>query len=133
MRRYGLSPRNYAKIRLVEEQANDLLAAMITGGTNEMAITMLEEAAENQNAIDALTTVAGDSMVAQQQVTTQAILNIADGITKLRQGVLRLSAWEAQKYIQDKEYQETLAQQGQIRKMQRENERQKRAVYQEWW
>jgi hypothetical protein len=44
MRRSGLSPRNYAKIHLVEEQVNTLLKAMLTTGTDENIKALLKQA-----------------------------------------------------------------------------------------
>jgi hypothetical protein len=107
MRRTGLSPRNYAKIHLVEEQTNTLIKDMLTTGTNENVAALLSQAGENAGAIDAMTQAAGESMVAQQQATTTALLQAAVGITRLEAGVGRLAGFMAHKEISEKIKQET--------------------------
>jgi hypothetical protein len=107
MRRTGLSPRNYAKIHLVEEQTNSLIKDMLTTGTNENVAALLTQAGENAKAIDAMTQAAGESMVAQQQATTTALLQAATGITRLEAGVGRLAGFMAHKEISGKIRQET--------------------------
>jgi hypothetical protein len=107
MRRTGLSPRNYAKIRLVEEQANTLIRDMLTTGTDENAAALLARAGENARVIDAMTRAAGESMVAQQQATTTAILEAATGITRLEAGVGRLAGFMAQKEMSEQIKRET--------------------------
>jgi hypothetical protein len=107
MRRTGLSPRNYAKIHLVEEQTNTLIKDMLTTGTNENVVALLTQAGENAKAIDVMTQAAGESMVAQQQATTTAILQAATGITRLEAGVGRLAGFMAQKEISDQIKRET--------------------------
>jgi hypothetical protein len=107
MRRTGLSPRNYARIHLVEEQTNTLIRDMLTTGTNENVAALLAEAGENARVIDAMTQAAGESMVAQQQATTTALLQAAVGITRLEAGVGRLAGFMAHKQISERIKQET--------------------------
>jgi hypothetical protein len=107
MRRTGLSPRNYAKIHLVEEQVNTLIKDMLTTGTDENVAALLTQAGENAQVIDAMTQAAGESMVAQQQATTTAILQVATGITRLEAGVGRLAGFMAQKEISEQIKRET--------------------------
>jgi ribosomal protein L17 len=133
MRRYNLSPRNYAKIRLVEEQTNQLVKDLLTSGTDENAVALLTRAAENQKTIDALVTAAGQSMVSQQQVTTQALLNIASGLARLEIGIVKMSGFWAQKEIEEDFFDETMARQREIGITRRENERIKRTEYQKWF
>jgi hypothetical protein len=102
MRRTGLSPRNYAKIHLVEEQANTLIKDMLTAGTDENVAALLARAGENAKAIDAMTQAAGESMVAQQQATTTAILQIAIGLTRLEAGVGSLAGFMANKEMSER-------------------------------
>jgi hypothetical protein len=107
MRRTGLSPRNYAKIHLVEEQTNTLIKDMLTTGTDENVVALLIQAGENAKAIDTMTQAAGESMVAQQQATTTAILQVATGITRLEAGVGRLAGFMAHKEISEQIKKET--------------------------
>jgi hypothetical protein len=107
MRRTGLSPRNYAKIHLVEEQANTLIKDMLTTGTDENVVALLTQAGENSKGIDAMMEAAGESMVAQQQATTSAILQLSVGITRLEAGVGRLAGFMGQQYVAQKIERET--------------------------
>jgi hypothetical protein len=107
MRRTGLSPRNYAKIHLVEEQVNTLIKDMLTTGTDENIVALLTQAGENQKGIDAMMEAAGESMVAQQQATTTAILQLGIGITRLEAGVGRLAGYMAQQHVAEQIKQET--------------------------
>jgi hypothetical protein len=59
MRRTGLSPRNYAKIHLVEEQTDTLIKDMLTTDTDENIVALLTQAGENAKAIDTMTQAAG--------------------------------------------------------------------------
>jgi hypothetical protein len=93
MRRTGLSPRNYAKIHLVEEQANTLIKDMLTSGTDENVVALLIRAGENAKGIDAMMEAAGESMIAQQQATTNAILQLNVGITRLEAGIGRIAGF----------------------------------------
>jgi hypothetical protein len=133
MRRHGLSPRNYAKIRMVEEQTNVLIKDMLTSGTNENAIALLHQAAENQKAIDAISTAAGESMVGHQQATTSALLYIATGLTRLEIGVNRLSGYMAQSHVQDQYIEELKAKQEEIQAQNIRNERIKWTEFQPWF
>jgi hypothetical protein len=122
MRRTGLSPRNYAKIHLVEEQANTLIKDMLTTGTDENVVALLTQAGENAQVIDTMTQAAGESMVAQQQATTTAILQVATGITRLEAGVGRLAGFMAQKEISDQIRRETEEDLREERELYRRNE-----------
>jgi hypothetical protein len=107
MRRTGLSPRNYAKIHLVEEQVNTLLKDMLTSGTDENIATLLTQAGENSKGIDAMMMAAGESMVAQQQATTSSIMQLIVGITRLEAGVGRLAGFMGQQYVANRIERET--------------------------
>jgi hypothetical protein len=107
MRRTGLSPRNYAKIHLVEEQVNTLLKDMLTSGTDENISALLTQAGENSKGIDAMMMAAGESMVAQQQATTSALLQMTVGITRLEAGVGRLAGFMGQEYVAERIQRET--------------------------
>jgi hypothetical protein len=127
MRRTGLSPRNYAKIHLVEEQVNTLLKDMLTTGTDENVAALLTEAGENAQGIDAMMEAAGESMVAQQQATTSALLQVSVGITRLEAGVGRLAGFMGQKYVADRIEQETDEDVREEFELFRENEKIKRS------
>jgi hypothetical protein len=107
MRRTGLSPRNYAKIHLVEEQVNTLLKDMLTSGTDENISALLTQAGENSKGIDAMMMAAGESMVAQQQATTSSLLQLTVGITRLEAGVGRIAGFMGQQYVADRIQRET--------------------------
>jgi hypothetical protein len=126
MRRHGLSPRNYATVRLVEEQSQTLIKEMLTVGTGESVEQTLKEAAENQTVIQTLMNGAGESMVAQQQATTSAILNLATGVAKLEAGMNRYTAFAAHQAVEADTLKELEAQQREIEAMKKENERIKR-------
>jgi hypothetical protein len=122
MRRTGLSPRNYAKIRLVEEQTNTLIKDMLTTGTNENVFALLTRAGENAQSIDSMTQAAGESMVAQQQATTAAILQAIIGITRLEAGAGRLAGLLAQREISERLRRETDEDLREEREILRQNE-----------
>jgi hypothetical protein len=127
MRRTGLSPRNYAKIHLVEEQVNTLLKDMLTAGTDENVIALLTEAGENAQGIDAMMEAAGESMVAQQQATTSALLQASVGITRLEAGVGRLAGFMGQQYVAEQIKEETSEDLREEFELQRRNEKIKRS------
>lgn len=107
MRRTGLSPRNYAKIHLVEEQANTLIKDMLTSGTDENIIAILTRAGENQKSITGMMEAAGESMINQQQATTMAILELITGVTRLEAGAGRIIGFLANKEIAEQIKRET--------------------------
>jgi hypothetical protein len=127
MRRTGLSPRNYAKIHLVEEQANTLLKDMLTSGTNENVVAILERAGTNQEAIAGMMEAAGESMIAQQQATTTALLEVTTGITRLEAGVGRLAGFMAQKEISGQLLKQTEEDMREEQELMRRNEKIKRS------
>jgi hypothetical protein len=127
MRRTGLSPRNYAKIHLVEEQMNTLLKDMLTTGTDENAAAILTRAGENQQGIAAMMEAAGESMVSQQQATTTAILELSTGVTRLEAGVGRVAGFMAQREISEQIKRETDAENREERELFRKNEKIKRS------
>jgi hypothetical protein len=107
MRRTGLSPRNYAKIHLVEEQANTLIKDMLTSGTDENIAAILDRAGKNQEGIAVMMDAAGESLINQQQATTTAILELSTGITRLEAGLGRLAGFMAHREIAEQIKQET--------------------------
>ena len=123
MRRTGLSPRNYAKIHLVEEQVNTLLKDMLTTGTDENVAALLTQAGENSKGIDAMMEAAGESMVAQQQATTTALLQASVGITRLEAGVGRLAGFMGQQYVAEQIKEETDEDLREERELLRRNEK----------
>jgi hypothetical protein len=126
MRRTGLSPRNYAKIHLVEEQTNTLIRDMLTTGTDENVAALLTQAGENAKIIDTMTRAAGESMVAQQQVTTTAILQAATGITRLEAGLGRVAGFMAHQEMSERIKRETDEDLREEQELFRQNERIKR-------
>jgi hypothetical protein len=132
MRRYGLSARNYAKVRLVEEQTSDLVRKMLTAGTDEHTQALLEEAHANQKAVDDIMGAAGESMVAQQQATTTALLNIATGLARLEDGVNRFAAYQANRDVLEDQINEAAAREREIEQMRKENEKLKTVAPADW-
>lgn len=132
MRKYGLSARNYAKVRMVEEQSSDLIRKMLTTGTDEHTVALLEEAHQNQKAIDDIMSEAGESMVAQQQATTHALLNIATAITRLEDGANRYAAYAANRDVLEDQKAEIAAQEQEIKEMRKENEKLKTVAPADW-
>ncbi len=122
MRKSGLSPRNYAKIRMVEEQANSLITDLLTTGTDENIVAVLNRTAENQKTIQSLTEAAGDSMTAQQQATTTALLEVATGMARLEAGLTRASGFLANQAVAEDVQAEMKQQEREIKMMQLENE-----------
>lgn len=122
MRKSGLSPRNYAKIRMVEEQANSLITDLLTTGTDENIVAVLNRTAENQKTIQSLTEAAGDSMTAQQQATTTALLEVATGMARLEAGLARASGFLANQAVAEDVQAEMKQQEREIKMMQLENE-----------
>jgi hypothetical protein len=131
--RHGLSPRNYAKVRLVEEQTAALINTLIVTGSEENAIALLERAAEDNKGVDILTQAAGESMVAQQQATTQALLNIAGNLARLEIGVTKFSGLVATGMVGEFQVTELRKQEDEIRTLQNENERRKHLTWQDWY
>ena len=122
MRKSGLSPRNYAKIRMVEEQANSIITDLLTTGTDENIVAVLNRTAENQKTIQSLTEAAGDSMTAQQQATTTALLEVATGMARLEAGLARASGFLANQAVAEDVQAEMKQQEREIKMMQLENE-----------
>jgi hypothetical protein len=129
MRRTGLSPRNYAKIHLVEEQVNTLLKDMLTTGTNENVAALLTQAGENAKGIDAMMEAAGESMVAQQQATTSALLQLSVGITRLEAGIGRIAGFMGQQHVAEQIKAETDEDLREERELLRQNEKIKRSGF----
>jgi hypothetical protein len=123
MRRYNISPRNYAKWRFVEETYGSLLQDMFTTSSQEHAAALMEEARFNAEGIDAMIMEADESMVAQQQVTTQALLNMTNAVVRLEIGLNNVGGMIAQKEVADRQINELKAAQQEINQKLRENER----------
>jgi cell division protein FtsB len=132
MRRYGLSPRNYAKVRLVEEQTSELVRKLLTAGTGEHAAALLEEAHENQKAVDDLMSAAGESMVGQQQAAAHALFTIATGLTRLEGGVNRFAAYAAGRDVAEDQKREIEARERELREMRKQNEKLKTVAPADW-
>jgi hypothetical protein len=73
-----------------------------------------------------MTQAAGESMVAQQQATTTAILQVATGITRLEAGLGRLEGFLAQEEISERIKRETDEDLREERELFKANERIKR-------
>ncbi|MDR3283825.1 MAG: type IV secretion system protein, partial [Treponema sp.] len=113
-RRHGLSPENYAKIRIVEEQGNALIKDLFTTGTNENLAAVVARAVKNQSAIQSMTAAAGESMVAQQQAATQALLSVSADINRLNIGLSHVAGYLGHKAIMEQMEKESRAEAGSL-------------------
>jgi hypothetical protein len=125
MQRYNISPRNYAKWRFVEERVAASLQSMFTTASDENITALMEEAIRNAQGIDTMVGQAGGSVVGQQQVTTQAMLNMTNAIVRLEIGLNRTGGMLAEKELAERQIKELEAIERETNYKLRENERSK--------
>lgn len=99
MQKWGLSPENYAYVKLVEEQVSDITSTLITKGSDEWYTAQMTKAAKNNDALLKLSNNAGESMVGQMQATGGMILAVKDQILNLTQGVRETGAMFAKESV----------------------------------
>lgn len=96
MLKYGLSPRNYYKLRLVENTVSypfNELQALASKDAEELRMRVH---AEKNQYVEDLAAIAGDSMVAQMHTLKSAILNLGDDIQHVIHGLNKSVALSAQ-------------------------------------
>lgn len=86
MQQWGLDPENYAMVKLVEEQANNGLTALITNGSDEYYKQAIDAMIEENKAIEAMKTKSGESLVAGMSVTTETLLQLKGWLSELSLG-----------------------------------------------
>lgn len=99
MQKWGLSPENYAYVKLVEEQVSDITSTLITKGSDEWYTAQMTKAAKNNDALLKLSNNAGESMVSQMQATGGMILSVKEEILNLTQGVRETGAMFAKESV----------------------------------
>lgn len=94
MNKWGLDPENYAYVKLVEEQASDLIGQIFTKGSEEWYTAQLEEAAKTNEGLMDLMQEAADSgsTMKEMQATGSIILSLKGDILNLIHGVRETGA-----------------------------------------
>lgn len=119
MQKWGLSPENYAYVKLVEEQVSDITSTLITKGSDEWYTAQMTKAAENNDALLKLSNNAGESMVSQMQATGGMILAVKEQILNLTQGVRETGAMFAKESVR-KQVQEQAEKEDEFNRRERE-------------
>lgn len=104
MSKYGLDPENYAYVKLVEEQANDLIGEIFTKGSEEWYTAQLTEAAKtNEGLMDLMQEAANSgSTMKEMQATGSIILSLKGDILNLIHGVRETGAMFATESTRNK-------------------------------
>jgi hypothetical protein len=133
MNQWGLSPRNYAKIRLVEENMNDLIKKLTMSAQGENYKMILEQVWENHNTVSAMMEAADESLNNQMQATTHAILGLGTSLARIENGLNNLGGFLAGKEITGQQKEIYEAQMREIRAVRRETSRKKWSQYEPWF
>lgn len=85
MQKYGLDPENYAYVKLVEDQANDMVSSLFTKGSEDYYTAQLTEAAKTNEGLMDLMQNAADSgsTMKELQATGSIILSLKGDILNL--------------------------------------------------
>lgn len=85
MQKYGLDPENYAYVKLVEEQTNDMVTSLFTKGSEDYYTAQLAEAAKtNEGLMDLMQEAANSgSTMKELQATGSIILSLKGDILNL--------------------------------------------------
>lgn len=102
MRKYKMSPENYAKLQLSNYQLNNLVVKGGIMSTKEAQEEMLKEIEANNNAIKAAAQKVPDGSIAGRvDVVNTGIANVSDGLGKLNDKVTQLFSFATEKlYLQ---------------------------------
>ena len=94
MDKWGLDPENYAYVKLVEEQANDLVSTLFTKGSEEWYTKELTLASKRNEGLTTLLdqAAADGSMMKEMQATSNIILSVKDDILNLIHAVRETGA-----------------------------------------
>jgi hypothetical protein len=133
MNMWGLSPRNYAKLRLVEENMNDFIRKLSMSAQGENYKMILEQVWENHNTVSAMMEAADESLNNQMQATTHAILGLGTSLARMENGLNNLGGFLANKEITGQQKELYEAQMREIRAARRETNRRKWSQYEPWF
>jgi hypothetical protein len=133
MRMWGLSPRNYAKIRLVEENMNDFIRKLSMSAQGENYKMILEQVWETHNTVSAMMEAADESLNNQMQATTHAILALGTSLARMENGLNNLGGFLASREITEQQKELYEAQMREIRAVRRETSRKKWSQYEPWF
>ena len=94
MNKWGLDPENYAYVKLVEEQSNDLITSVFTKGSEDWYLAQLAAAATtNEGLMDLMQEAANSgSTMKEMQATGSIILSIKSDLLNLIHGVRESAA-----------------------------------------
>jgi len=87
MAKYGMSPENFYKLRLVERSVALPLDDFIASGLDEANELRRKVRFEEYQYIQELKEIAGDSMVSQMEINTDAILNLGKDMENIGQSI----------------------------------------------
>jgi hypothetical protein len=133
MQQWGLSPRNYAKVRLVEENLNYFTGMLFETAQRENYKMILEQLWENHNVVSAMMEAADESLNNQMQATTHAILGLGTSLARMENGINNLGGFLAVKQITEQQKERVDAEMKLLRAKDRERERRKWSEYQSWF
>jgi hypothetical protein len=129
MAKHGLSPRNYAKVRLVEEGLGATLQSIIKLGNEDAISTRLIKSMDDEENLNNLSNMADESINANLQVLGKTLLNIREIGLNLETAIYRNAALTAHE-LTVKEYNERIAkEEAYMNEIQRKNQTQKYKAY----
>jgi hypothetical protein len=102
MRRYGMSPENFASFKMTEEVFNDTLKKMFITGSGEHARLAMEAVGKKTGALGTLVQNAGESVVSQVEAASAGIGSVVSGIEMVEESLNRLGSFLAQQEIAKK-------------------------------
>lgn len=133
MKKWGLDPENYAYVKLVEEQANEGISQLVTKGSDEYYTAELTKAAANNEALLGISNAGGESMTAQVQATTGAILSLKDTVLNLTHGLRETGAAWAKESVRKQIAEDAAREKAANDKDRRDLEYQKNTAYINSW
>lgn len=107
MKKWGLDPENYAYVKLVEEQTNSLITDLIIDGSHEHIDAQLAKAAQNNEALLALSQNADDSITAGIQSSVAATIELKNLCSNMWGSLQKYGAAFATKSTEEKLRKET--------------------------
>lgn len=104
MSKYGLDPENYAYVKLVEEQTNDMVSSLFTKGSEDYYTAQLAEAAKTNEGLMDLMQNAADSgsTMKELQATGSIILSLKGDLLNLIHATRETGAMFATNSARDK-------------------------------
>lgn len=98
-RRYGLSPENYASLKMTEQIMDKTLKDMFITGSEEHAAAAMKTAGDTADALALVAEKAGDSLVAHAEAAFAGINSMITGISQVEESVKKLGSLMAQQEI----------------------------------